>query len=77
MISEILATATDKMAKAVEATKEDFGNVRSGRANPQIFQKVMVDYYGTPTQLAQLGGIQNPEAQIGRASCRERVSSPV
>jgi ribosome recycling factor len=63
MISEILATATDKMSKAVDATKEDFGNVRSGRANPQLFQKVVVDYYGTPTPLAQLGGIQNPEAR--------------
>jgi ribosome recycling factor len=63
MIDEILLTATDKMGKAVEATKEDFATVRTGRANPQMFQKLMVDYYGTPTPLAQLGGIQNPEAR--------------
>lgn len=63
MIDEILLTATDKMDKAVEATKEDFSTVRTGRANPQLFQKLMVDYYGTPTPLAQLGGIQNPEAR--------------
>ena len=63
MINEILATATDKMGKAVEAAKEDFATVRTGRANPQLFQKVMVDYYGTPTPLAQLGGLQNPEAR--------------
>ncbi|MFM5905876.1 MAG: ribosome recycling factor [Micrococcales bacterium] len=63
MISEILATATDKMTKAVEATKEDFATVRTGRANPAMFQKISVDYYGTPTPLAQLGSIQNPEAR--------------
>lgn len=63
MIDEILLTATDKMDKAVEATKEDFATVRTGRANPQLFQKLLVDYYGTPTPLAQLGGIQNPEAR--------------
>ena len=63
MISEILATATEKMDKAVEATKEDFATVRTGRANPAMFQKISVDYYGTPTPLAQLGSIQNPEAR--------------
>ncbi len=63
MINEILATATDKMNKAVDAAKEDFATVRTGRANPQLFQKVMVDYYGTPTPLAQLGGLTNPEAR--------------
>ena len=63
MIDEILLTATEKMGKAVEATKEDFSTVRTGRANPQLFQKLMVDYYGTPTPLAQLGSIGNPEAR--------------
>lgn len=63
MINEILAQAKEKMDKAVEATKEDFASVRTGRANPAMFQKVMVDYYGTPTPLSQLGGIQNPEAR--------------
>ncbi|MEY4060415.1 MAG: hypothetical protein RLZZ258_1471 [Actinomycetota bacterium] len=63
MISEILATTTDKMGKAVDSAKEDFANVRTGRANPQLFQKVMVDYYGTPTPLGQLGQLANPEAR--------------
>jgi ribosome recycling factor len=63
MISEILATANEKMSKAVEFAKEDFATVRTGRANPQMFQKIMVDYYGTPTPLAQLGSLQNPEAR--------------
>ncbi len=63
MISDILSTANEKMAKAVEFAKEDFATVRTGRANPQMFQKIMVDYYGTPTPLAQLGSLQNPEAR--------------
>jgi ribosome recycling factor len=63
MISEIMAEATSKMDRAVEATKEDFASVRTGRANPAMFQKIMVDYYGTPTPLGQLCGIQNPEAR--------------
>ena len=38
MLSEILATSKEKMAKAVDSAKEDFANVRTGRANPQLFQ---------------------------------------
>jgi ribosome recycling factor len=63
MISEIISTATEKMGKAVEATKDDFATVRTGRANPQMFQRIMVDYYGTPTPLSQLAALQNPEAR--------------
>lgn len=63
MISDVLATASEKMNKAVLATREDFATIRSGRANPMMFQKIMVDYYGTPTPLEQLGSIQNPEAR--------------
>jgi ribosome recycling factor len=63
MIDEILLNTTEKMDKAVEATKDDFATVRTGRANPQVFQKVLVDYYGTPTPLSQLGSLQNPEAR--------------
>jgi ribosome recycling factor len=63
MIDEILKTAADKMDKAVESAKDDFATVRTGRANPQMFQKIMVDYYGTMTPLAQLASLQNPEAR--------------
>ncbi|WP_241533935.1 ribosome recycling factor [Clavibacter michiganensis] len=51
------------MGKAVEAVKEDFGSVRTGRANPALFQKVMVEYYGSPTPLGQLASMNNPEAR--------------
>jgi len=63
VIADVLAEARDKMHKSVEAAKDDFGNVRTGRANPALFQKIMVDYYGSPTPLAQLAGMQNPEAR--------------
>lgn len=63
MISEVLADAKDKMAKSLDAAKDDFANVRTGRANPALFQKILVDYYGTPTPLGQLASMTNPEAR--------------
>lgn len=63
MIADVLAEAAEKMTKAVDVAKEDFATVRTGRANPQLFQKILVEYYGTPTPLAQLASLQNPEAR--------------
>jgi len=63
VIAETLADTKTRMARAVEAAKEDFATVRTGRANPQLFQKILVDYYGTPTPLAQLASLNNPEAR--------------
>lgn len=63
MISEIIAEAKDKMGKALEAAKDDFSSVRTGRANPAMFQKIIVDYYGTGTPLGQLASMQNLEAR--------------
>ena len=63
MISDVLAEAKEKMRKAVEVAKDDFSGVRTGRANPALFQKLLVDYYGTPTPLAQLAGLHNSDAR--------------
>jgi ribosome recycling factor len=63
VISDVVASAKDKMGRAVEVAKDDFATVRTGRANPALFQKIPVDYYGTPTPLGQLAGMQNPEAR--------------
>ena len=63
MIADVLSDAGVRMDRAVEAAKEDFATVRTGRANPQLFQKILVDYYGTPTPLAQLASLNNPEAR--------------
>ena len=63
MISDVLAEATEKMNRAVEVAKDEFATVRTGRANPALFQKILVEYYGTPTPLAQLASLQSPEAR--------------
>jgi len=63
VISDVLAEAKEKMQKALEIAKDDFGTVRTGRANPALFQRVLVDYYGTPTPLAQLASMVNQEAR--------------
>ena len=62
-IADVLTEAREKMTKAVDVAKEDFSTVRTGRANPALFQKILVEYYGTPTPLAQLASLQNPEAR--------------
>ena len=59
-----LVEAGAKMTKAVEVAKEDFGAIRTGRAHPAMFQKIMVDYYGTYTPLGQLATFQVPEARM-------------
>jgi ribosome recycling factor len=63
VISDALAEAKEKMTKAVEVCKDDFATVRTGRANPALFEKIMVEYYGTQTPLQQLASLQNPEAR--------------
>ncbi|MGN6754393.1 MAG: ribosome recycling factor [Intrasporangium sp.] len=63
MIDETMFEAEEKMDKAVEVVKEDFANIRTGRANPGLFNKLLVDYYGAPTPLQQLASFQNPEAR--------------
>jgi len=62
-MADVLADATARMHKAVEVAKDDFATVRTGRANPQLLQKIMVSYYGTPTPLSQLASLQNPGAR--------------
>ena len=64
MIADVLQEAGDRMAKAVEVAKDDFGTVRTGRANPALFTRIPVDYYGTPTPLGQLASVQAPEARM-------------
>jgi ribosome recycling factor len=63
VIEETLLEAEEKMDKAVEVSKEDFASIRTGRANPGLFNKVMVDYYGSPTPLQQLASFAIPDAR--------------
>ncbi|MGO1396843.1 MAG: ribosome recycling factor [Brevibacterium yomogidense] len=63
MIKETLTEARQKMDKAVEVTQEEFGAVRTGRANPALFANLTVEYYGSPTPMQQLASFQVPEAR--------------
>ena len=63
MIDDTLFEAEEKMEKAVEVTKDDLAGIRTGRAHPGMFNKVVVDYYGAPTPLQQLASFQTPEAR--------------
>ena len=64
VIEETLLEAGEKMDKAVEVAKDDFASIRTGRANPALYNKVIVEYYGTPTPLQQLASISAPEARL-------------
>jgi ribosome recycling factor len=63
VIDDTLLEAEDKMDKAVEVAKEDMATIRTGRANPAMFQKIVVEYYGSPTPLQQLASFTTPEAR--------------
>ena len=63
MIDEILLEAEEKMEKAITSMETRFLQVRAGRANPNILDKVTVEYYGAPTPLIQLATISVPEAR--------------
>ncbi len=54
----------EKMNKTVNALAESLAEVRAGRANPAILNKVKIDYYGTPTPINQVAGISVPEARL-------------
>jgi ribosome recycling factor len=64
MIDQVLQEAQGKMDKALEVAKEDFATIRTGRANPSMFNKINADYYGTMTPLNQMASIQIPEARM-------------
>jgi ribosome recycling factor len=64
LIDELLDDARGRMAKSVEATKTEFGTVRTGRASPALLDRVNVDYYGATTPLKQLANISAPEARM-------------
>ena len=64
MIDETMLEAEEKMDKAVHVVREDLAGVRTGRATPQMFSKVVVDYYGTPTPVNQLASFHLPEPRM-------------
>lgn len=64
MTNELVADAGERMAKSVEATRGEFGSVRTGRASPALLDRIVVDYYGAQTPLKQLATIHASEARL-------------
>ena len=64
MYKEILSTAKDKMGKTINVTSSELASIRAGRANPKILDKILVDYYGTPTPINQVANVTVPEARM-------------
>ncbi|HYZ29514.1 MAG TPA: ribosome recycling factor, partial [Thermoleophilaceae bacterium] len=64
LIDELLDDARERMAKSVEATKNEFATVRTGRASPALLDRVHVDYYGAQTPLKQLANVSASEARL-------------
>lgn len=64
MIKEIASEAEDKMKKALEVLRKDYGTMRAGRATPALLDKVMVDYYGVPTPINQMANVSVPEPRM-------------
>ena len=64
MYREVIETAKDKMHKTILVFQSELRSIRAGRANPQLLERVMVDYYGTPTPLTQMGNVSAPEPRM-------------
>ena len=63
-IEEFLVDATRRMDKSIESTRHEFNSVRTGRASAALLDRIMIDYYGTPTPLKNLATIGTPEARL-------------
>ena len=64
MIDETLFDAEEKMEKAVSVARDDLSSIRTGRANPGMFSRLTIDYYGSATPITQLSSINVPEARL-------------
>ncbi len=64
MIDEALFDAEEKMDKAVSVARDDLASIRTGRANPGMFSRINIEYYGSMTPITQLSSINVPEARM-------------
>ena len=63
-MDERIKTYESKMKKTLESLEKEYVSIRAGRANPHVLDKLMVDYYGAPTPIQQVGNISVPEARM-------------
>lgn len=64
LVDLVLTDAREKMARAVDHVRSEFGSIRTGRASPALVEQLVVDYYGTPTPLRQIAGFSVPDAML-------------
>ncbi len=64
MTKDVINASEDRMKKSLDALKKEFGTLRAGRAAPSLLDKVMVDYYGTPTPVNQIANVTVPEPRM-------------
>ncbi len=76
MIDETLFEAEEKMEKAVSVAREDFTSIRTGRANPSMFNKILVDYYGAPTPVNQVASFHVVDARMLTLTPFDKTAMP-
>jgi len=64
VMKEVISEADDKMKKAIEVLRKDYSSMRAGRATPALLDKIMVNYYGTPTPINQMAKVSVPEPRM-------------
>ena len=64
MTKEVINSAEEKFKKSLDGLKKEYGSLRAGRAAPSLLDKVMVDYYGTPTPVNQMAQVSVPEPRM-------------
>ncbi|MBO4298665.1 MAG: ribosome recycling factor [Clostridia bacterium] len=64
MYKAVIDTAKEKMNKTLAVTQKELSTLRAGRANPQVLDKIQVDYYGTPSPINAVGNISVPEPRM-------------
>ncbi|AGA70010.1 ribosome recycling factor [Desulfitobacterium dichloroeliminans LMG P-21439] len=77
MISDVLKEAEDRMVKAGESLKREYTTIRAGRANPNMLDRISVEYYGTQTPVNQLANISVPEPRILVIQPWDKTSLPM
>lgn len=63
-MEQVFAKANEKMEKCIISMERDYSAIRAGRANPAVLDRILVDYYGTPTPIVQMAQVSVPEARV-------------
>ena len=77
MYRQVIDTATEKMQKTTSVLQGDLRSIRAGRANPQLLERIVVDYYGVQTPLTQMGNITAPEPRMLVVSVWDQKALPL